>query len=133
MIQLDTITSLHELLTILLQSIENDLANSLFEVAGGFFALNHCRVLLAHKETRGVSLLSAAFFTCWGFWNLHYYTALSQPLSFYGAFFLASTNALYLGMMTYYRRASITQSWLSAEDEVYLAPESVGYHLEDKS
>lgn len=87
-----------------LQSINDDFINGMLEVAGGFFALNHCRALYIDKGTRGVSLLSACFFTAWGFWNTHYYTALDQPLSFYGALFLVAANSFYLGMMIYYRR-----------------------------
>lgn len=109
-----------------LQSIDKDLINSGFESAGGFFALNHCRVLFEHKETRGVSMVSAAFFASWGFWNLVYYTALTQPLSFYGAIFLSSANTVYLGMMVYYSHVAETNSWLMTHEEIYLAPERVG-------
>lgn len=105
-----------------------DLGNSLFELGGGFFALNHCRVLYEDKGTRGVSLLSAFFFTAWGFWNLYYYTALSQPLSFYGAIFLVAANSVYLGMMLYYRKVGASQPQDDYE-EPFLAPESVGYQL----
>ena len=94
--------------------------NSLFELLGGFFALNHCRVLHAHKQMRGVSFVSAGFFTLWGFWNLYYYTALAQPLSFFGAVFLVAANAFYLGMMAYYRS---TEAHLD-EHCIYLGTES---------
>lgn len=114
-----------------MRSIDKDLINSGFELAGGFFALNHCRVLFEDKETRGVSLVSAAFFASWGFWNLVYYTALTQPLSFYAAIFLSSANTVYMGMMVYYRHVAETKSWLRSNEEIYLAPERVG--LGDKS
>lgn len=133
MIPLDTITSLHALLVALLQVINMDLLNGMFEVAGGTLALNHCRVLYTHKETRGISLFGAVFFMGWGFWNLYYCTVLSQPISFFGGLFLVAANAFYLGMSAYYHQASITQPWTrDDEEEVYLAPESVGYYLGDK-
>lgn len=103
MIQTDSLLSVHALLAGLLAAIDKDVINGGFELAAGFFVLNHCRVLYAHKETRGVSLASSAFFTLWGFWNLYYYPALNQPLSFYGGLFVVAANALYVGMMISYR------------------------------
>lgn len=117
----------------ILSQVDEDFINSMFEVAGGFFALNHCRVLYEDKGTRGVSLLSAFFFTIWGLWNLHYYTALGQPLSFYGAWFLVLANTLYLSMMFHYRRAGFACRRMGFdEEETVLAPESVGYQLGDR-
>jgi len=100
-----------------------DFINGSFELLAGLFVLNHCRVLYAHKEARGVSLASVAFFTLWGFWNLYYYPTLQQPLSFYGGLFVVAANAVYLGMMFSYRTKLID------EHETCLAPESVGYQL----
>lgn len=103
MIPLDTLTAIHALLANLIASIDKDAINGTFELAAGFFTLNNCRVLYEHKQARGVSLLSTAFFTLWGCWNLYYYPALDQPLSFYGALFIVAANALYVGMMVSYR------------------------------
>lgn len=80
-----------------------DLINGTIELLAGFFVLNHCRVLYAHKQARGGSMLSVAFFTLWGIWNLYYYPALNQPLSFVGAVFIVAANALYMGMLVCYR------------------------------
>lgn len=99
MIQLDQANGIYSLLTL----INADFINGAFELLAGFFVLNHCRVLHAHKQSRGVALSSVAFFTCWGLWNLYYYPALNQPLSFYGGLFVCAANALYLGMMLSYR------------------------------
>lgn len=103
MMPLDTLTTLHALLASLIASIDKDAINGAFELSAGFFTLNNCRVAYLHKQVRGVSMLSTAFFTLWGFWNLYYYPALHQPLSYYGALFIVSANALYLGMMVSYR------------------------------
>ncbi|MDA8095298.1 MAG: hypothetical protein M0T84_15600 [Betaproteobacteria bacterium] len=80
-----------------------DLINGAFESLAGLMVLNHCRVLYAHKETRGVSVASTGFFVSWGFWNLYYYPSLRQPMSFYGGLVVVCANALYLGMMVVYR------------------------------
>lgn len=81
-----------------------DLINSLFELLGGFFILNHCWVLYQHKEVKGVSILSVVFFTLWGYWNLFYYPSLNQWLSFVGGVFICLANILYVGLLLKYRR-----------------------------
>lgn len=81
-----------------------DLINGSFELLAGVFVLNHCRVLMQHKEARGVSLVSILFFTLWGFWNLVYYPALGQPASFIGGVFVVAANAFYVALMLIYRR-----------------------------
>lgn len=100
--------------------ITPDLINGLFEALAGLFVLNHCRVLHLHKQARGVSLASVAFFTLWGIWNLYYYPALDQPLSFCGAVFIVAANALYMGMLVCYRGADV----LPDEHAIYLGVES---------
>lgn len=97
-----------------------DLINGLFEALAGLFILNHCRVLFAHKQARGVSMLSVGFFTWWGFWNLYYYPALNQPFSFCGAVVIVAANALYLGMLISYRSASVYPD----EHSIYLGVET---------
>lgn len=123
MIPLDTITSVHTLLSGLLATIDKDAINGSFELLAGFFVLNHCRVLRKHKEVRGISMLSVGFFTLWGMWNPYYYSALQQPISFYGGLFVVAANALYLGMAAYYRSIAVYQD----EHAIYLGAESAGY------
>lgn len=86
--------------------IEPDLINSLFEGFAGLMVLNHCRVLHAEKMVRGVSVVSSFFFTAWGVWNVYYYPALNQPLSFYGGLFVVVANAVYVWMMIFYRKSA---------------------------
>lgn len=81
-----------------------DVNNGLFEGLAGLMVLNHCRVLYADKSTRGVSVISSIFFTIWGCWNLYYYPTLKQPISFYGGLFVVAANAVYVGMMMFYRQ-----------------------------
>ena len=83
-----------------------DLINGTLEALAGLFVLNHCRVLSQHREARGVSVLSMAFFTLWGVWNLFYYPYLGQVASFLGGLFVVVANAFYVGLMLRYRRAS---------------------------
>lgn len=80
-----------------------DLINGLFEAAGGFFVLNHCRVLSKDKKVKGVSILSTVFFTSWGVWNLYYYPHLGQWLSFVGGLFIVLANSLWIGLMLKYK------------------------------
>ena len=81
-----------------------DFFNGLFELLGGLLVLNHCRVLYQDKRVRGVSVLSTAVFTSWGFWNLYYYPHLTQWWSFAGGLVIVAANALWVSMMVHYKR-----------------------------
>lgn len=81
-----------------------DTINSLFELLGGFFVLGHCRAVIRDKAVSSVCITSIVYFTSWSCWNLFYYPFLGQSLSFYGAAFLLLTNAVYIGMLLYYRK-----------------------------
>lgn len=113
MIPLDTLTALHSSLSGLLAGINADFINGTIEAFAGLFALNHCRVLYAHKESRGVSIVSAIFFTLWGFWNLYYYPHLNQMMSFYGGLFVVVANVIYVAMMVIYRQSAL-------DEDIYL-------------
>jgi len=80
-----------------------DLINGLFEALGGFFILNHCRVLFKEKKVAGVSILSTIFFFSWGVWNCYFYPHLGQWLSFCGGLMIAATNCLWIYLLVYYR------------------------------
>lgn len=82
-----------------------DTINGLFEFVAAAFILNHCRVLFADKQVRGMSTVSTIFFTCWGFWNIYYYPHLDQMWSFYGGLCVVSANVMWVAMQLYYRRA----------------------------
>lgn len=92
-----------------------DIVNGLFEALGSLFILNHCRVLFRHKQVRGVSVLSTAFFFSWGAWNLFYYPHLEQIWSFAGGALLASANLLYVAMLLHYRRRSAVETTYGTE------------------
>ena len=81
-----------------------DTINGLFEVLGGVFILNHCRVLYNDKQVTGVSIISTLFFTLWGIWNLYFYPSLDQWVSFAGGIVITVANLLWVGMMVYYSK-----------------------------
>lgn len=76
-----------------------DQINGLFEAAGAMFVLNHVRRVWLDRAVAGVSLLSTAFFTGWGLWNLYYYPSLNQLYSYYGGVALVVANTLWIGAM----------------------------------
>ncbi len=83
-----------------------DVINGTFEFLGGFFILNHCRVLFQEKKVAGISIISNTFFTLWGIWNLYYYPYLGQWLSFCGGLFIVLSNMLWIAMMLHYRKTN---------------------------
>ena len=83
-----------------------DLINGLFEAFAGIFVLNHCRVLRRDRAVAGVSIASVVFFTAWGVWNLFYYPALGQSLSFIGGLFVVVANGIYVGMLLSYSKGT---------------------------
>ena len=80
-----------------------DIVNAMFEIGGGFAICDHIRQLLKDKSIAGVSISATVFFTTWGFWNLYYYPALDQWLSFSATMFIASANFVWLSLMYKYR------------------------------
>ena len=80
-----------------------DLINGSFELLAGFFILNHCKKVVKDKKVRGVSIISVAFFTSWGFWNLFYYPHLGQVLSFWGGIIVVFANALWTILLIRYK------------------------------
>lgn len=80
-----------------------DLTNGLFEIGGALFVLNHCRVLYHDKTVKGFSLISVAYFTAWGIWNLFYYPSLNQFWSTVGGVSLVIANAIWVFLIIYYK------------------------------
>lgn len=81
-----------------------DIINGAFELVGGLFVFNHCRVLFKDKLVAGVSKLSTAVFFSWGVWNIYYYPHLDQWASFLGGLVIVAGNCVWLAMMLYYTR-----------------------------
>ena len=55
-----------------------DQVNGLFELLGGLFISLTCIKLYKDKKVRGLSFVHIAYFTMWGYWNIHYYPHLGQ-------------------------------------------------------
>jgi hypothetical protein len=81
-----------------------DLINGALELLGGIFVLNHCLTLYQSKQSRGVSKVSAAYFSIWGLWNLFYYPHLEQWWSFSGGVLIVAANTLWVALMIRYRK-----------------------------
>jgi uncharacterized membrane protein YfcA len=82
-----------------------DIINGLFE-AFGFFAVGaSCLRLMKDKEVKGVSLVTTAFFTSWGFWNLYFYPSLGQSLSGVAAGAVCLANCFWCFLIIKYRGA----------------------------
>ena len=80
----------------------NDLINGAFELLGGLLIGLSIRRLLRDRVVKGISWVPVAFFTAWGFWNLHYYPSLDQWWSFAGGIVVVTANALWLLFLLYF-------------------------------
>lgn len=80
-----------------------DLVNMSFEVLGSLAVLASCLRLMKDKEVKGVSLVTTAFFTSWGFWNLYYYPSLGQTLSGVAAGAVCAANVFWCVLILKYR------------------------------
>ena len=81
-----------------------DLANAIKEVIAGLFCWNNVRLLIRDREVKGISILTIAFFSLWGYWNLYYYPWLDQILSFIGGIVVVSANTTWVILAVYYTR-----------------------------
>lgn len=79
-----------------------DLINGAFELLGGLFICLHIHKVFMDKSVAGVSWHAVAFFTVWSIWNLVYYPALGQRLSYWGGIAVAIANTVWLGLLIYY-------------------------------
>lgn len=82
----------------------NDIINAAFELGGAIFLCHNCITLYKDKAVAGVSILSTAFFTGWGVWNIYYYPTLDQFWSMAAAAALTFFNLIWVGQMIYYSR-----------------------------
>jgi hypothetical protein len=79
-----------------------DFFNGLFEAVAGLLVFNNCRAVLRDKQVKGVSIISTAIFTSWGFFNIYYYPSLDQWWSFSGGLVIVSANSLWVYLMVRY-------------------------------
>lgn len=76
-----------------------DFLNGLFEFVGGYFVWMNFFALLRARKLSGVYWPTTLFFTVWGLWNLIYYPALNQWISFFGGLSIASGNIAWLVLL----------------------------------
>lgn len=81
-----------------------DIFNGLFELGGALFIVGHIVRLHRDKLVRGVYWPAVAFFALWGYWNLYYYAALEQPVSWLAGLCVTISNSIWLGQMLYWLR-----------------------------
>jgi hypothetical protein len=81
----------------------NDLINSVFEAGGACLLWLNVVRLYKDKRLLGVSILPTAWYTLWGFWNIHRYSHLGQSLSWFAAFGCIVVNLICVGMALRYR------------------------------
>lgn len=81
-----------------------DSINGAFELIAGLMIFDHCRCLYRDKSVKGVSVVSAGFFSVLGFWNLYYYPSLDQWVSFTAGLLIVTANTLWVSLMIYYGR-----------------------------
>ena len=80
-----------------------DIINGFFELSGGLFVLNHCRVLYKDKQVKGMSVVSVVFFFAWGVWNIYFYPSLHQWWSTVGGLFIVFANSVWVHLLLKYR------------------------------
>lgn len=82
-----------------------DLFNALFELGGALFIWLNVRKLYADKMTRGVYWPVNVFYTLWGVWNIFYYPAICQMLSFWAGIGVVLGNTAWCLLAYRYRKA----------------------------
>lgn len=81
-----------------------DTVNAMFEGGGALLLCMNIRRLLRDKRVAGVSLVPVVWWNIWGVWNVYYYHALTQPLSFYAGIGVLVANTVWVALALYYVR-----------------------------
>jgi hypothetical protein len=82
----------------------HDMINAVYEGVGAVLISLNIRRLLRDKTVKGVSLWPGAWWTCWGAWNVYFYSAVNTPASFYAGIAVVLANATWLGLAVHYAR-----------------------------
>lgn len=80
-----------------------DLINAGFELSAGAAQAQNCRRLLRDRAVAGVDWRVTGFFAAWGIWNLLYYPALGQYLSFTGGVAVTAANITWVVLALRFR------------------------------
>lgn len=76
----------------------------LFELLGGLILWRNVAVLRRERLIRGVDWRVTAFFQAWGVWNLVFYSATGNWVSFFGGLCITAANTAWLWYAWEYRR-----------------------------
>lgn len=79
-----------------------DAINGFFEAGLAIMLWLNLRRLIKDKRVAGFDWRVTGFTTLWGVWNLYYYPALEQMISFYADIGVVTANALWLALVAYY-------------------------------
>jgi uncharacterized membrane protein YfcA len=82
-----------------------DIINAIFEVFGGIFAILNCIQLYKDKQVKGISIISAIFFTTWSMWVIYFYYKTENLYSMYASILIGLSEIMWLAMWVYYYRA----------------------------
>lgn len=80
-----------------------DIINGLFELSGSIFITMSIIKTKKDRGTTGVSWMTIAYFSSWGYWNLYYYPHLGQWWSFVGGILIVAANTIWAGQIIYYK------------------------------
>ena len=81
-----------------------DLVNGLFELLGAVVLWFNVIRVRKDKHVKGMNPWTTVFYSGWGFWNMYYYPALDQWLSFFGGLAIVTVNTIWLGHVFYYHK-----------------------------
>ena len=83
-----------------------DTINAGFELGGALLIWLNVARLAKDKSVRGVYAPVFMFYAAWGLWNIVYYPAIGQTLSFWAGLGVVAGNAAWCALaFTYWRRA----------------------------
>lgn len=80
-----------------------DHINALFEAGAACWLCLNVRQLWRDKKLSGVHLLPTVWFNVWGAWNLYYYDAIGQPLSWLAGIAVFLVNSAWVLLAIWFR------------------------------
>jgi len=80
-----------------------DTINAVFELGGAALLTINVRRLIRDKRLAGVSIIPTSWFSLWGAWNLIYYAALGQTLSWIAGIIVFMLNTFWVLLALYYK------------------------------
>jgi len=81
-----------------------DAINGVFELGGAVVLTRNVAALWRDRSVAGVSLLPTAWFNAWGLWNLWFYFALKQPVSWVAGMAVFAVNTTWLVLALWFTR-----------------------------